>query len=166
MENKKLSFDKFSLSIKNNQMQYNNNQVSITVSIIWDGKYWTALFEKRELAGYCVAKATISVNEPQGYQIEKFLNNLDRSKLQFTPFGAEPITTKLVLVEKKQKFEKAHLEEVQLKNIHGDAKSLLYKQKNQNRINRKENENAIAKQNNDIKQAIIAEKQIQKRKGR
>jgi hypothetical protein len=64
------------------------------------------LFERRDQAGYSVAKATISVGEPQGYQVEKFLNGLDRDKLQFTAPGDEPTTTKTVVIEKKQKFEK------------------------------------------------------------
>ena len=147
-------------------MDYNANQISMTISIIWDGKYWMALFEKRESEGYSVAKATISVGEPQGYQIEKFLRNLDRSKLQFTPFGSEPTTTKLVVVEKKQKFEKTHIVEVQLKNIHGDAKNMLHKQKNLNRIERKETENAAIRDELQKKQKTILEKKIQKHRGR
>ena len=147
-------------------MDYNANQISMTISILWDGKYWMALFEKRESEGYSVAKATISVGEPQGYQIEKFLRNLDRSKLQFTPFGSEPTTTKLVVVEKKQKFEKTHIVEVQLKNIHGDAKNMLHKQKNLNRIERKETENAAIRDELQKKQKTILEKKIQKHRGR
>ena len=77
-------------------MNYNLNQISMTVTVLWDGNYWMALFEKREFEGYSVAKATISVNEPQGYHIEKFLKHLDRAKLQFTPFGPEPTTAKAV----------------------------------------------------------------------
>ena len=147
-------------------MDYNANQISMTISIIWDGKYWMALFEKRESEGYSVAKATISIGEPQGYQIEKFLRNLDRSKLQFTPFGSEPTTTKLVVVEKKQKFEKTHIVEVRLKNIHGDAKNMLHKQKNLNRIERKETENAAIRDELQKKQKTILEKKIQKHRGR
>ena len=147
-------------------MQLKSNQVSITVSILWDGKYWMALFEKREPEGYSVAKATISVGEPQSYQIEKFLRDLNRYKLQYTPFGPEPTTTKLVVVEKKQKFEKTHVVEVQLKNIHGDAKNMLHKQKNLNRIERKESENLKTKNELQIKQKTILEKKIQKHRGR
>ncbi len=161
-----INFDKFGFVPHNTSMEYKANQVSITVSILWDGKYWMALFEKRESEGYAVAKATISVGEPQGYQIEKFLRDLDRSKLQFTPFGPEPTTTKLVVIEKKQKFEKTHVVEVQLKNIHGDAKSMLHKQKNLNRIERKEIENTIVKENFEKKQKTILEKKIQKHRGR
>lgn len=147
-------------------MVYKANQVSMTVTVMWDGKYWMTLFEKRDSDGYAVAKATISIGEPQGYQIEKFLNTLDRSKLQFTVPGSEPTTTKLVVIEKKQKFEKTHIVEVQLKNIHGDAKTLLNKQKNLNKIVRKEKENAENREENAIKQQILLEKKIQKHRGR
>lgn len=146
-------------------MNYNSNQISISITVVWDGKYWMALFEKRVSEGYSVAKATISVGEPQGHQIEKFLRDLDRSKLQFTPFGPEPTTTKLVLVEKKQKFERTHIEEVQLKNIYGNAKNMLHKQKNQNRTDRKASESLKLKDNIEIKQKIILEKKIQKHRG-
>ena len=147
-------------------MGLKSNQISITLTILWDGKYWMALFEKRESGGYAVAKATISVGEPQGYQIEKFLNNLDRTKLQFTPFGPEPTTTKLVVVEKKQKFEKTHVVEVQLKNMHGDAKNMLHIQKNLNRIERREGDNAKEREEQEKKQKTILEKKIQKHRGR
>jgi hypothetical protein len=147
-------------------MDYKPNQISITVNILFDGKYWMALFEKRDIDGYSVAKATISVGEPQGYQIEKFLNSLDRKKLQFTPPGPEPTTTKLVVVEKKQKFEKTHTVEVQLKNIHGDAKTLLHKQKATNKIAKNKIEQAENREQNAIKQKILLEKKIQKHRGR
>jgi Protein of unknown function (DUF2992) len=147
-------------------MEYKANQVSMTITVMWDGKYWMVLFERRDIDGYSVAKATISVGEPQGYQIEKFLNSLDRDKLQFTAPGPEPTTTKLVVIEKKQKFEKTHVAEVQLKNIHGDAKTLLNKQKNLNKIVRKEKENAESREQNAIKQQILLEKKIQKHRGR
>lgn len=150
----------------NQSTNLSTNQVSMTVSILWDGKYWMALFEKRESEGYSVAKATISVGEPQSYQIEKFLRNLNRSKLQFTPWGSEPTTTKLVVIEKKQKFEKTHTVEVQLKNPHGDAKSLLHKQKNLNRIERKENQNSKEREELEKKQRTLEQKKIQKHRGR
>jgi hypothetical protein len=147
-------------------MEYEANQISMTITVMWDGKYWMALFERRDIDGYAVAKATISVGEPQGYQVEKFLNNLDRNKLQFTIPGLEPTTTKMVVVEKKQKFEKTHTVEVQLKNIHGDAKTLLNKQKNLNREVRTERENAESREQERIKQQVLLEKKIQKHRGR
>jgi hypothetical protein len=147
-------------------MVYKSNQISIHTTVLWDGKYWMALFERRDLGGYSVAKATISIKEPDQYQISKFLVNLDRYKLQFTEPGQEPVTTRLVVVEKKLKYETKHLEEVQLKNIHGDAKNLLHKQKLHNRILRKEKENAQNKDQKDIKNSNLFEKKIQKHKGR
>jgi Protein of unknown function (DUF2992) len=145
---------------------FNSNQISSTITVMWDGKYWMALFERRDNLGYSVAKATISIGEPQGYQIEKFLNGLDRGKLQFTAPGDEPTTTKTVIVEKKQKFEKTHSIEVTLKNPFGDAKILLNKQKNENKIVRREKENTIKREENKYKQDVKLAKKIEKQKGR
>jgi Protein of unknown function (DUF2992) len=147
-------------------MHFGPNQISMIVNIIWDGKYWMALFERRDRAGYSVAKATISVGEPQGYQVEKFLNNLDRNKLQFTVPGDEPVTTKTIIVEKKQKFEKTHTIEVELKNPFGEAKNLLQKLKNDNKIIRKQNENEIKREQNKYKQEVKLTKKSEKHKGR
>jgi hypothetical protein len=147
-------------------MVFSHNQISSTITVIWDGKYWMALFERRDEFGYSVAKATISVGEPQGYQIEKFLNNLERDKLQYTSPGDEPVTTKSVIIEKKQKFEKTHIVEVTLKNPFGDAKTLLQKQKNNNKIVRKEKENQIKREENQYKQEVKLAKKIEKHKGR
>jgi Protein of unknown function (DUF2992) len=147
-------------------MIYGVNQVSISVTILWDGKYWMALFERRDEFGYSVAKATISIGEPQGYQVEKFLKNLDRSKLQFTPPGDEPTTTKTVKIEKQQKFEKAHTIEVTLKNPFGDAKNLLHKQKQSNKTDRKTKESEIKKEQEKYKQEVKLSKKIEKHRGR
>lgn len=147
-------------------MVFGPQQISSTITVMWDGKYWMALFERRDQAGYSVAKATISVGEPQGYQVEKFLNGLDRDKLQFTAPGDEPTTTKTVVIEKKQKFEKTHTIEIMLKNPFGDAKTLLQKQKNNNKIVRKEKENEIKREQNQYKQEVKLAKKIEKHKGR
>ena len=147
-------------------MQLTRNQISSTITVMWDGKFWMALFERRDEVGYSVAKATISVGEPQGYQVEKFLNNLDRNKLQFTIPGGEPTITKIVVVEKKQKFEKTHEVEVMLKNPFGDAKMLLQKQKNTNKIIRKEKENNLKRDENQYKQEVKIAKKIEKHRGR
>jgi Protein of unknown function (DUF2992) len=141
-------------------------QISSTITIMWDGKYWMALFERRDALGYSVAKATISVGEPQGYQVEKFLNSLDRAKLQFTLPGEEPTTTKTIIIEKKQKFEKTHSIEVALKNPFGDAKTLLQKQKNENKTVRREKENIIKRDQNQYKQEVKLAKKVEKHKGR
>jgi hypothetical protein len=138
----------------------------MTITVMWDGKFWMALFERRDIEGYSVAKATISVGEPQGYQVEKFLNNLDRDKLQFTTPTDQAKITKEVVIEKKQKFEKTHTIEVQLKNIHGQAKTMLQQQKNQNKIIRKEKEFAIKREENQYKQEVKLAKKIEKHKGR
>lgn len=145
---------------------FNSNQISSTITVMWDGKYWMALFERRDDQGYSVAKATISVGEPQGYQVEKFLNSLDRDKLQFTVPGDEPTTTKIVIVEKKQKFEKTHAIEVTLKNPFGDAKNLLQKQRNDNKAIRREKENTIKREENQYKQDVKLAKKIEKHRGR
>jgi Protein of unknown function (DUF2992) len=142
------------------------NQISTTITVMWDGKYWMTLFERRDSDGYSVAKATISVGEPQGYQVEKFLKNLRRCRLQFTAPGPEPVTTQTIVVEKKLKYEKTHVAEVQLKNMHGDAKTLLQKQKNQNRIARKEKENAENRESEEIKRQLLVDKKVRKHKGR
>jgi Protein of unknown function (DUF2992) len=147
-------------------MEYKINQISMTITVMWDGKFWMALFERRDIEGYSVAKATISVGEPQGYQVEKFLNNLDRDKLQFTTPTDQAKITKEVVIEKKQKFEKTHTIEVQLKNIHGQAKTMLQQQKNQNKIIRKEKEFAIKREENQYKQEVKLAKKIEKHKGR
>jgi Protein of unknown function (DUF2992) len=139
---------------------------SISITIMWDGNYWMALFERRDQFGYSAAKATISKGEPQGFQIEQFLNSLDRKKLQFTEPGQEPITTKVVLVEKKLKYEKDRLVEVALKNPFGGVKTLLQKQKNTNKIIRKAKESVIKKEEKLIKDEKLLSKKIEKRKGR
>jgi Protein of unknown function (DUF2992) len=145
---------------------FNTNQISSTITVMWDCKYWMALFERRDSEGYSVAKATISVGEPQGYQVEKFLNGLDRDKLQFTMPTDEPTTTKTVIVEKKQKFEKTHSIEVTLKNPFGDAKTLLNKQKNDNKLLRREKDNALKREENQYKQEVKLAKKIEKHRGR
>lgn len=131
-----------------------------------DGEYWMVLFEHRDSLGYSVAKATISAKEPKDYQIQEFLNNLDRSKLQFTTPGDEPTTTKTVIVEKQQKFEKTHTIEVVLKNPYGDAKTLLQKQKNENKIVRREKATALKREQNQYKHDTILAKKIEKHRGR
>lgn len=147
-------------------MQFKHNQVSSTITIMWDCKYWMAPFERRDELGYSVAKATISVGEPQGYQIEKFINNLDRDKLQFTAPGDEPTITKTIIIEKKQKFEKTQVVEVMLKNPFGDVKMLLQNQKNQNKIVSKDKESAIKREENQYKQEVKLAKKIEKHRGR
>jgi Protein of unknown function (DUF2992) len=147
-------------------MPYTSNQISMTITIMWDGKYWMALFERRDIDGYSVAKATISVGEPQGYQIEKFLNSLDRNKLQFTLPTEQDSVTKSVVIEKKQKFEKTHTVEVQLKNIHGQAKIMLLKQKNENKLERRTKEFAEQRAQYQYKQDLKLAKKIEKHKGR
>lgn len=142
------------------------HKISTIITIMWDGKYWMALFERRDELGYSVAKATISVGEPQGYQVEKFLNSLRRSRLQFTAPGEEPVTTQIIKVEKKLKFEKSKIVEVVLKNPFGDAKMLLQKQKNSNKLIRKEKENIIKREEEDYKREIKVAKKIEKHKGR
>jgi hypothetical protein len=141
-------------------------KISTIVTIMWDGRYWMALFERRDELGYSVAKATISVNEPQAYQIEKFLNGLKRSRLQFTVPGEEPVTTQIIKVEKKLKFEKSKTIEVLLKNPFGDAKTLLQKQKNSNKLIRKEKENILKREEEDYKREVKTTKKIAKHKGR
>jgi hypothetical protein len=84
-------------------MPLNSNQISTILTVMWDGKYWMVLFEKRDSDGYSVAKATISVGEPQGYQVEEFLKTIKRHRLQFTTPGPEPTTTQTIVVEKKTK---------------------------------------------------------------
>ncbi len=138
----------------------------MTVTVMWDGKYWMALFERRDIDGYSVAKATISVGEPDGYRVEKFLRSLDRAKLQFTIPTEQAKITKEVVVEKKQKFEKTHIIEVQLSNIHGQAKNLLQKQKNENKQQRKEREFKEQREQNQYKQEVKIAKKIEKHKGR
>ena len=147
-------------------MDYKPNQISMTITVMWDGKFWMALFERRDIDGYSVAKATISVGEPQADKIEKFINNLDRSKLQFTVPTDQTKITKEIVIEKKQKFEKTHTIEVQLKNIHGQAKTMLQQQKNQNKIVREEKEFAVRREENQYKQEIKIAKKIEKHKGR
>jgi Protein of unknown function (DUF2992) len=147
-------------------MEYTPNQISSTITIMFDGKWWMALFERRDITGYSVAKATISLGEPQGYQIENFLRKLDRSKLQFTAPTDEPILTRQVVVEKKQKFEKTHIAEVPLKNIHGTAKMLLQDLKHQNKIERKQKESAEQKQLEQYKFEVKQDKKLNKQKGR
>lgn len=147
-------------------MKYQTNQISMTITVMWDGKYWMALFERRDVDGYSVAKATISVGEPQGYQVEKFLNSLDRNKLQFTTPTEQAKITKEVVIEKKQKFEKTHTIEVQLKNIHGQAKTMLQKQKNVNKQERRAKGLQEQREQNQYKQEVKLAKKIEKHKGR
>jgi hypothetical protein len=53
-----------------------------------------------------------------------------------------------------------------LKNPFGDAKTLLQKQKNNNKIVRKEKENEIKREQNQYKQEVKLAKKIEKHKGR
>ncbi len=99
-----------------------------------------ALFERITAEGYSVAKATINPGEPSGLQVEIFLRNLKYYKLRYTEPGDLPTITKEVVVEKKFKYEKKHIEVVQIKNIHGQAKMLSQEQKSENQKLRREKE--------------------------
>ena len=147
-------------------MVLGSQQISSTITVMWDGKYWMALFERRDNQGYSVAKATISEKEPNEYCVEEFLNRLDRGNLQFTLPGDEPITTKTIIVERKQKFEKTHSVEVKLKNPYRDAKTKLYNQKIENKIARREKDKAIKREQNKQKQDTKLAKKIEKHRGR
>jgi hypothetical protein len=131
-------------------------KTSITISIILDGEYWTALFERREEDGYSVAKATISVKEPNNHDVYMFLKKLNRNRLQFTIPIEEAKTTKIVKVEKRQKFEQKFLE-IPLKNQFGQAKTILQKQKQTNKSIKKQQEH---------KNKVLTDKRIQKKKGK
>jgi Protein of unknown function (DUF2992) len=128
------------------------------LSIIKDGDYWTALFERIDASGYSVAKATISQGEPSNEKVEIFLKNLKRNRLQFTDPIDRPVTTQKVFVEKKLKYEKDRIVEVELKNIYGTAKSVLHKQKAENNAVKKEKENAENRKLEDYKMKVKEEK--------
>ena len=139
---------------------------SITLSIIKDGDYWTALFERIDELGYSVSKATISQNEPSNEKVEKFLTNLNRHKLQFTEPGDLPVKTQVVKVEKKLKYNKEKTLEIPLKNAYGTAKELLHKQKAQNNIIKRQKEAEEERKLEDYKRELKQEKRIQKQKGK
>jgi hypothetical protein len=138
----------------------------ITLSIIKDGEYWSAIFERIDELGYSVAKATISPNEPSNERVEKFLKSLNRYKLQFTEPGEIPVKTQKVFVEKKLKYQKEKMIEVPLKNAYGAAKTLLHNQKAQNNILKREKENEDKRKEEEYKRELKEEKAKQKHKGK
>ena len=139
---------------------------SITLSIIKDGDYWSALFERIDENGYSVAKATISQNEPSNEKVEKFMKILNRSRLKFTEPTDKPVTTKLVFVEKKLKYEKDRMVEVPLKNAYGNAKTLLHQQKAENNILKRQKEQEDKRKEEEYKFSLKQEKLKQKQKGK
>jgi hypothetical protein len=138
----------------------------ITLSIIKDGEYWSAIFERIDEFGYSVAKATISPNEPSNEKVEKFLLNLNRHRLRFTEPGEIPVKTQKVFVEKKLKYEKNKVIEVPLKNAYGVAKTLLHNQKAENNILKREKENEENRKQEEYKRELKEEKRKEKQKGR
>lgn len=140
--------------------------VSITVSIIKDGDYWTVLFERIDELGYSVAKATISKSEPSNEKIEKFLKGLNRYKLQFTEPGCIPVKTQKVFVEKRLKYEKDKVIEVPLVNAYGTAKILLHNQKAENNAVKRGVENQKTKELEEYKRRVKEEKRKEKQKGK
>jgi hypothetical protein len=139
---------------------------TITLSIIKIGDYWTALFERITAEGYAVARATISTNEPSNDRVDRFLMNLDHSRLQFTEPIETPATTQRVFVEKKLKYEKDRYEEVELANKHGVAKQLLHAQKSENNAQKREREKREEKEKEAHIFALKQDKRAEKQKGR
>jgi hypothetical protein len=142
------------------------NQTSSTITVMYDGKFWIALFERSDIEGYSVAKLIIGSSEPGQGEIDEFLKNLKPEDLQFTK--PSQVTEKPIKLswKKQQKIAKKNIDTTKMKYVYTKADALLKTQRDENKIERKIVNKVKKTELEEYKMQILKSKKIDKHKGR